>query len=412
MSEWKEYKLSELLEIPIRNGLTKPKSIRGQGVKMIGMREIFAYDIIRDCEMELVPVTEKEMCTSSILQDDLLFARQSLTLEGAGKCSIVGSVSDPTVFESHLIRLRINKNLANPYYIYYYFNSKYGKEQIKGLVQQVAAAGIRGKELINLRLSIPSLPSQQKIANILSSLDDKIEVNRRINEQLEELAGALFKSWFVDFELFKDGDFVESELGMIPKGWKVVEVGELCESISVKHKFDKNELIFLNTGDIHNNIYLHNNYMPINEMPGQAKKSIRKGDILYSEIRPINKHFAFVNFEANDYVVSTKLMVIRCRNINNLRLYQYLTSNEIIDFLQQEAETRSGTFPQIRFENIQRLKMIIASPIVEEQYDKNLLPIYNKIETNNKEITHLTTLRDTLLPKLISGEIDVNEVEI
>ena len=171
-------------------------------------------------------------------------------------------------------------------------------------------------------------------------------------------------------------------------------------------------MIFLNTGDIHNNIYLHNNYMLVKDMPGQAKKTIEKGDILYSEIRPVNRHFALVNFDSTDYVVSTKLMVIRSRNINNLRLFQYLTSKDVVDFLQQEAETRSGTFPQIRFENIQRLKMIIASNDVETKYASLLSSIYSRMENNNKEITHLTNLRDTLLPKLMSGEIDVNEVEI
>ena len=258
------------------------------------------------------------------------------------------------------------------------------------------------------RITLPSISTQQKIAKILSSLDDKIEVNRRINEQLEELAQALFKSWFVDFEPFKDGEFVESELGMIPEGWKVETLGELCDSISKKHSFKKDKLIFLNTGDIHNNIYLHNNYMLVKDMPGQAKKTIEKGDILYSEIRPVNRHFALVNFDSTDYVVSTKLMVIRSRNINNLRLFQYLTSKDVVDFLQQEAETRSGTFPQIRFENIQRLKMIIASNDVETKYASLLSSIYSSMENNNKEITHLTNLRDTLLPKLMAGDIDVN----
>ena len=82
-------------------------------------------------------------------------------------------------------------------------------------------------------------------------------------------------------------------------------------------------------------------------MPGQAKKSIQQNDILYSEIRPINKHYAYVNFEAFDYIVSTKLMVIRANGINSRRLYHYITSENVIIELQLEAETRSGTFPQI-----------------------------------------------------------------
>ena len=118
MEEWRYYKLKDLLLIPIRNGLTKPSAIRGKGVKMIGMKEIFAMDIIKSIAMERVPVTDKELNSSEVLPNDLLFARQSLTLEGAGKCSIVSSVNEPTVFESHLIRVRIDEKKANPYYLY------------------------------------------------------------------------------------------------------------------------------------------------------------------------------------------------------------------------------------------------------------------------------------------------------
>ena len=107
-------------------------------------------------------------------------------------------------------------------------------------------------------------------------------------------------------------------------------------------------------------------------MPGQAKKSIKTNDILYSEIRPINRHFAFVNFQADDYVVSTKLMVIRSREMDSRRLYHFLTTHE----LQIEAESRSGTFPQIRFENIQRLPIIIAPSDIELQFIQILKDYY------------------------------------
>jgi type I restriction enzyme S subunit len=104
------------------------------------------------------------------------------------------------------------------------------------------------QHIMNWEISLPSLPTQQKIANILSSLDDKIEVNRRINEQLEELAQALFKSWFVDFEPFKDGEFVESELGMIPKGWKVGELSEIGDIIGGATPSKSNEDYYTENG--------------------------------------------------------------------------------------------------------------------------------------------------------------------
>ena len=108
----KQVQLKDLLLEPIRNGLTKPKAIRGRGVPMIAMGEIFANNRIFSFPMERVPVTDKELSSSSIYEGDLLFARQSLVLEGAGKCCIVKEVNEPTVFESHLIRVRLLKSTS------------------------------------------------------------------------------------------------------------------------------------------------------------------------------------------------------------------------------------------------------------------------------------------------------------
>lgn len=232
---------------------------------------------------------------------------------------------------------------------------------------------------------------------------DKISVNTAINENLEQQAQALYKAWFVDFEPFG---------GVMPDDWQIVPLDELCDSISKKHRFNKPELIFLNTGDVENGMVLHNNYSEVSQMPGQAKKSIAINDILYSEIRPINKHFTYVNFNADDYVVSTKLMVLRAKGISPRRLYQFLTMPDTLNELQHEAETRSGTFPQIRFDNIQQLEMIVASEQIENEYSERLNTIYSMIDSNNAENQRLAALRDTLLPKLMNGEIDVSEVKI
>ena len=184
MFKIKQVQLKELLSEPTRNGLTKPKAIRGQGVPMIAMGEVFANNRIYSIQMERVPVTDKELLTSSIYDNDLLFARQSLVLEGAGKCCIVKEVNEPTVFESHLIRVRVDKTKALPDYIYYYFNSYQGRENIKTIVEQVAAAGIRGSDLVNLYIPIPPVTVQQQIVQVLMNIDDKIAVNTAINENL------------------------------------------------------------------------------------------------------------------------------------------------------------------------------------------------------------------------------------
>ena len=392
MADWKEYKLRDFLLIPIRNGLTKPSAIRGQGVKMIGMKEIFAMDYIRSVEMDRVPVTNKEYESSEIMKYDLLFARQSLTLEGAGKCSIVVSVNEPTVFESHLIRLRIDTKKANPFFIYYYYKSSIGKNQIKSLVQQVAAAGIRGKELIELGIKVPHIEKQNQIASILKSLDDKIEVNRKINENLEQQAQALFKSWFVDFEPFKNGEFVESELGMIPKGWRVVELADVC-TIKYGKGLGKNDLtqkgfpVFGGNGIIgFYTQYLYNLPQILVSCRGAASGKI-------------------IESLPQSYVTSNSLVLeLKDRFYYNYLKF-FLLSKPLYDYATGSAQ------PQITIDNIQGVKVLLPHQEVIQKMDPFLKVIGNTQRNNEFKSRCLAELRDTLLPKLMSGELKVNEIE-
>lgn len=184
---------------------------------------------------------------------------------------------------------------------------------------------------------------------------------------------------------------------MSVSGWREVTLGDVCDSVSNTHPFEKAKLIFLNTSDVYDGSILHNNYSPVAEMPGQAKKSIKKGDILYSEIRPKNKRYAMVNFDASDYVVSTKFMVIRSNGlIVNKFLYLYLTSNEVLETLQQVAEARSGTFPQITFSQVAELKLNLP-PIPEQKaIVATLSALDDMIELNNKINKTLEEMAQTI----------------
>ena len=146
-----------------------------------------------------------------------------------------------------------------------------------------------------------------------------------MNQTLEAMAQAIFKEWFVNFKFpGSNGKLVNG----LPKGWKKYNLTELLDTISSTHKFPKGKAIFLNTSDIMEGQFLHDDYSDAEGLPGQAKKSIKKGDILFSEIRPANKRYAFVDFEADDYVVSTKLMVLRSKGIaESIVLYFYISES-------------------------------------------------------------------------------------
>ncbi|GAB6069908.1 restriction endonuclease subunit S [Thiomicrorhabdus hydrogeniphila] len=307
-------------------------------------------------------------------------------------------------------------------------------------------------------IKYPVKEEQQRLVNIAGSITGKIELNRQTNQTLEQIAQALFKSWFVDFDpvkakiaakqaggtaeqieraamaaisgkteeeldkltleqytnlkttaaLFPE-TMKDSELGEIPEGWEVKSFGNYLDTISKTYPLKgTNEVVFLNTGDIQDGKFLHENYSSSESLPGQAKKSIQKHDILYSEIRPINRRFAYVTFDADDYVVSTKLMVLRSNGkIPSEVLYFLLTRQSVLDELQIVAESRSGTFPQIRFENISKTEFIGPEDNkLFAFFNQNLL--LNNFElqnTNNSESKELVAVRDALLPKLLSNNI-------
>ena len=168
--------------------------------------------------------------------------------------------------------------------------------------------------------------------------------------------------------------------------WQNLSVGELADSISETHTMDKDRLIFLTTSDVlHGNI-LHHSYSEVRDWPEQAKKSIRRDDILFSEIRPVNGRWAYVDVDARDYVVSTKLMVIRAQKDRVLPrfLYHFLTSSKTTGWLQHLAESRSGTFPQITFDQVATLELALPSLGAQATIADFLDCITNKIELNQR----------------------------
>lgn len=168
--------------------------------------------------------------------------------------------------------------------------------------------------------------------------------------------------------------------------YPLIKVGELAESISETHKKNKDFLIFLNTSDVLFGKILHRNYSAIEHWPGQAKKSVKKDDILFSEIRPENGRWAYVDENAEDFVVSTKLMVIRTRQGKMLPrfLFCFLTAPETTAWLQHLAESRSGTFPQITFDQVSYLEIPIP-PLPDQHAIAHILgTLDDKIELNRR----------------------------
>ena len=406
-SEWKRYKFSDILQIPLKNGVNKPTKVRGAGYKMINMGELFANPIIRDIETDRVPMSKGESENSLLQVGDLLFARQSLTVEGAGKCSLFLGNDEPYTFEGHLIRARVNQEIASPQYVYYYFTSRTGKSKIETLVHVTAAAGIRSSDLSNLEIDIPPLPTQRRIADILSALDEKIELNRQTNASLEAIAQAIFKEWFVDFNFpGATGELVESELGPIPSGWRIGKIADLCDVnknvITKKDKFewvDYIEISEVSRGRV-GNIARYN----YEDAPSRARRKLQHGDIVLSTVRPNRGSFFLALDPPQNLIVSTGFAVFSPDKAPFSFLYLFLTDDEKLEFYGHVAD--GGAYPAINPNLIMEMDLVIPDDSLLDQFHSITEPILLSIAQNEQEAKSLAEIRDALLPKLMNGEIE------
>ena len=174
-------------------------------------------------------------------------------------------------------------------------------------------------------------------------------------------------------------------------------LGELIESISETSKIEKDEVVLINTSDVENGKVLNHTYVDNKNLRGQFKKRFKKGDILYSEIRPKNKRFAYINFDSTNYIASTKLMVLRNKGkINNKYLFLLLTSKKVIEYLQMVAESRSGTFPQITFEELSNVIVNVPNLELQNKIVNITDAIDKKIELNNQINDNLFKMCNTI----------------
>lgn len=173
-----------------------------------------------------------------------------------------------------------------------------------------------------------------------------------------------------------------------------MRLGEVCESVSLTFRRQLEKVVLINTSDVLDGKVTNHAYVPNENLRGQFKKSFQRNDILFSEIRPKNRRFAFVTFDASDYVASTKLMVIRVNDkVIPEFLFQVLKSDEIINQLQLLAETRSGTFPQITFSELAALDVRIPSIAEQCEIAATLQALDDKIDCNSKINHHLAAQR-------------------
>ncbi len=364
---------------------------------MIAMGEIFANSRIGSINMDRVPVTDKELNNCDIEAGDLLFARQSLVLEGAGKCSIITVVDEPTVFESHLIRARIDTSKANPYFLYYYFNSHHGKENIKTIVEQVAAAGIRGSDLIKLNVPCPVLEVQNYIAKILNRFDEKIELNQKINENLERQAEAVFQNELLSVQ-------------MLPDGWKqasLIDIADYLNGLAMqKYRPADGEMgiPILKIKELRQGCCDDSSELCSPNIKGDY--IIHDGDVIFSWSGSL-----LVDFWCGG-ICGLNQHLFKVSSTKYDKWFYYAWTKHHLDRFIAVAADKATTMGHIKRDELAKAEVLIPPETDYMRIGELLQPIYDLIIANRIENKRLAEARDTLLPKLMSGELDVSGIDL
>lgn len=419
-SKWQIVEFGAVLEGGTRNGIYKPKQFHGVGDKIVNMGELFANPRLYAVSMQRVLLSEDERKSFGLKVGDLLFARRSLVAEGAGKCCIVCEVTEPTTFESSIIRARPNTKIADSMYLYYVFQSRYGSYILDTIRRQVAVAGITGKDLVKLNIPLPSLREQQSIAHILSTIDNKIELNRKINKTLEFLVKAIFKSWFVDFDpvrakmdglapygmdaeiasLFPDS-FEDSQLGKIPTGWRVVPFGDVI----IIHDSKRIPLSRLERVQRKGPYPYYGAASVLDYVDGYLFDGIyilmgEDGSVIDDADHPVLQ-YVWGKFWVNNHT-------------HVLQGNKGVTTEHIMLFLQQvnlRPYVTGAVQPKLNQGNMIQIPFLLPPKEICVKFGQTLSIIFAYWRANILESQTLATIRDTLLPKLLSGEIRAKDAE-
>ena len=383
MSDWKEYKLEEICTKITDGSHFSPKALEA-GYPMFSVKDMLEYGFdylkCKYISKEDFLTLKKSGCVPQ--KGDVLVAKDGSYLKQIFVCK---ETRDEAILSSIAI-FRPNE-LVDSYFLNYLLKSPQVYNYIaNNCVSGSALPRIVLKAFKAVELSIPAIETQQSIASFLKSLDDKIECNRRINENLEQQAQALFKSWFVDFEPFRDQPFVESELGMIPQGWRVETLGNLLD---IKYGKDHKKL---SDGEIP--VYGSGGLMRYAEKALYSGESVlipRKGSL--NNVMYVNEAF---------WTVDT--MFYSIPKVSDVMLYSYIyLSNRDLSSL-----NAGSAVPSMTTEILNSMKVVFPDNIVLKDFNKKAQTLYRSLKLYEQESRRLAELRDTLLPKLMSGEINVN----
>jgi type I restriction enzyme S subunit len=373
-------------------------------------------------EWGFTEISENNFLKFQLKQSEILIARTG------GSVGVNRFINEKVnaVFNNGLIRLRINKKKHDAKYVYYLLQTDSYRQHIHAIAHSTAAQpNMKIADFLNFKFVALNKNHEIEIAKILSSLDDRITLLRETNTTLEAIAQALFKSWFVDFDpvhakqqgrepegmdtntaaLFPDS-FEESELGLVPMGWRVGTLADLAilNSESWTAKTHPETVQYIDLANAKNNEIDVVTEYDFDEAPSRARRVLRSGDSIIGTVRPGNRSFAYIHQAPSNLTGSTGFAVLRPKEPRNTEfVFVAATQDASIDHLAHVAD--GGAYPAVRPEVVASIQTILPTTEVMEAFHNIAAPIFAKIGENHLQALTLANLRDTLLPRLISGQL-------
>lgn len=350
-----------------------------------------------------------------------------LTSKGTvGRFAFVREGTPKFVYSPQLSYWRsLDFNTIDPRFLFYWIQGEEFQEQADGVKSQTDMADyVSLRDQRRMRITLLPLPEQRAIARILGALDDKIELNRRINHTLEEMARALFKSWFVDFDPVTAKAEGQVPFGMnaetaslfpaefektsnedfpeIPKGWKLGAFGDIAENIrrSVSPKDVDTEIPYIGLEHMPRRSIGLSEWGRVGDVTSN-KFAFKQGEILFGKLRP---YFHKVGVAPLDGVCSTDVLVVSPKKLEHLGLtLGHVSSVDFVNFV--DAASEGTKMPRTNWETMARFTIVIPDTKLTEAFTQKITPMIKNIHTNIFESRSLASIRDALLPKLLSGEL-------
>lgn len=366
---------------------------------------------------DLVYVSEEKadkLISNNAHAGDIVFTQR-------GTLGQIGIIPENSGFKRFVIsqsqmKLTVDEAKAIPKYVYYYFKSPDTVQTIHNLAISAGVPHINLQILREFEIPLPPLPTQQKIAAVLSAYDDLIENNTRRIQILEEMAQAIYRQWFVEFKYpgHEDVPLVDSgtALGEIPQGWEVKKLGDLAdvnrESISkanAPEQINYVDISSVSTGQI-DEIRL----LDFADAPSRARRTVKHGDVIYATVRPNRKSFSLIIQPVSNLIVSTGFAVLTAVEVPFTFLYYAVTTDEFVDYLTNRAQ--GAAYPAVNAGDFKSADFIIPPEDLLDKFDKvvqDMVELKHGLLAKNG---NLRATRDLLLPRLVSGEVDVSALEI